>query len=462
MPSTRSLRSRLSWYMILILLLMTLVSGRVIYLGIMHEAEEIFGASLVQTARILEGMMTRKLIESSRDHLLQSLAATDLNTSRVSELDEYEEKLFFAVIDKSGQVLLKSPFAPTLPDQPLASGFVEFEADNRLWTSFALDSRHDDLRILVGESKDLRNELSESILNGLVWPLVLMLPVIIFLLLYLIKLALTPLNRVSDALRSQNIQHLQPINVDGIPAEINPLVSSLNQMIENLDQAYQRERRFVSDASHELRNPLAALLINVENALEENRDADMADSLNAMHHSIKRLVHLVAQLLQLSHSENPLSQQKFSAIDMHQLCRQVIERLRSSADAHGQDLQCATTVTPCIIRGSEPLLQSLLTNLVENAIRYSGEGSRIEIDCRRDASGSCLSIDDSGPGIDDAMRQNVLKRFNRGNRNDSAGAGLGLSIVQVIAATHGADLTLDKSSLGGLRVSIHFPNQAAI
>jgi two-component system sensor histidine kinase QseC len=447
--------------MILTMLLMTLMSGRVIYVGIMHEAEEIFGASLVQTARILEGMMTRKLIESSRDHLLQSLAATDLNTSRVDDLEEYEEKLFFAVIDKSGQVLLKSPFAPTLPPRLLDSGFAEFEADNRLWTSFALDSRHDELRILVGASKDLRNELSESILNGLIWPLVLMLPAIIFLLLYLIKLALTPLNRVGEALRSQNIQHLQPINVDGIPAEIKPLVSSLNQMIENLDQAYQRERRFVSDASHELRNPLAALLINVENALEENRDADMADSLNAMHHSIKRLVHLVAQLLQLSHSENPLTQQNFESVDIHQMCRQVIERLRSAAVAHGQHLKCATPVTPCSIRGSESLLQSLLTNLVENAIRYSGEGSQIVIDCRRDASGTWLSIDDSGPGIDDAIRQDALKRFNRGNRNDRGGAGLGLSIVQVIADAHDAGLILDKSTLGGLRVSIHFPDQPA-
>jgi two-component system sensor histidine kinase QseC len=458
MKNTRSLRARLSWYMVLTMLLMTTLSGGGIYIGTMHEAEEIFGASLIQTARILEGVMTRKLIESSSEHLLQSMAATDLDTGRVDEVGEYEEKLFFAVIDQSGQVLLKSPFAPTLPDRALPTGFVEFESDGKAWYSFNLDSRHDDLRIVVGESNELRDELSESILNGLLWPLVLMLPIIIALLLYLIKLALTPLNRIGDELRGQHIQHLKPIEAEGIPSEINPLVSSLNQMIEGLDQAYQRERRFVSDASHELRNPLAALLINIENALEENNDPGLSDSLNAMHRSTQRLVHLVAQLLQLSHSENPLVQKCFEAVDLQRVCRMVSDRQQASARANQQLITCVDSQTPCVIQGSETLLQSLLTNLVENAIRYAGEGSRIQLGCVQRGDEHVLTVEDSGPGVSDELLEKIVDRFFRGNAYDTKGAGLGLSIVQVIAESHNARLELGRSALGGLRVSVLFAN----
>ena len=256
--------------------------------------------------------------------------------------------------------------------------------------------------------------------------------------------------------RRQDIQHLRPIDVDGVPREIDPLVQALNRMIADLDAAYARERRFVSDASHELRNPLASLLINVDNAIEESRDAATSETLQSMKTSIKRLSHLVSQLLELSHCENPLSGRTLQSVDLCRVCRRTVDSFASRASDAGVEIELQVAENNCEIHGDEALLASLVSNLVDNAIKYGGEGSRVRVHCAQDAYGWQVTVDDSGAGLDAAQREKVLQRFYRTGSNGAAGAGLGLSIVKTIADLHGARLELDESSLGGLRVAVRF------
>jgi len=448
MPNSVSLRRRLTWHVILTLLLMTTLSGALIYRGTTQEADEIFSASLVQTARILDGLISLDAIATNRARLKMALDRPQVH--------EYERKLFFVVLDESERVLLQSREAPQVPHDVIGTGFSEFEHERKRWLTYALESSQDDLRIIVGERSDIRDEITEYIGGGLLLPLVLLLPLALWLLWQVVGMAMRPLQQVTDQVRQQALKDLKAIDVEGVPREISPLVAALNQMIEDLDAAYARERRFVSDASHEMRNPLASLLIHVENALEENQGRETLDSLQSMKISIQRLSHLVSQLLELSHFDNPQATRKFETVDLGQVCRRVVDTLRRQAEAAEVQIEFALA-QDCRLPGAEALLDSLVTNLVDNAIKYSGPGSRIRISCQHDGADLVLAVDDSGVGLDAEQRDKVLGRFYRAGDTNSAGAGLGLSIVKSIAQIHDARLELNESELGGLGVTVRFP-----
>jgi two-component system sensor histidine kinase QseC len=242
MTDAASLRWRLTWYVVVTLLIMTTLSGVLIYRGTTDEAEEIFSASLVQTARILDGLISRDSIESNRQQLILAL-------ERNPESHEYERKLFFAVLDADGEVLLHSRQSPEIPDAVINSGFSEFNHKGRTWFTFTLESSRDDLLIVVGERGEIRAEITEYIGGGLLLPLIILLPLFLWLLALIVRVALQPLQDVADQVRQQDLKDLKTIDVKGVPGEISPLVAALNQMITDLDAAYARERRFVSDAS---------------------------------------------------------------------------------------------------------------------------------------------------------------------------------------------------------------------
>lgn len=455
MFKSKSLRTRLTWYVVITMLVLSVLSGIGVYHGTMHEADEIFDASLVQTARVLDGLVSREMIETNRQQLIDAIDRSR-KTSENREWHDYEKKIFFAFLAPGDGVLLQSRYAPELSPEIGRGGFSRFDDGKHDWIAFTLHSSRDDIVIVVGERSDTREEITEYIGSGLAYPLILLLPVVVWLLWQLVGVALQPLQSVADQVRAQDIRELRAIDVDGVPQEIDPLVKSLNQMIARLDSAYARERRFVSDASHELRNPLASLLINVENAIEECQDPETIDSLQRMKHSIVRLSHLVSQLLELSHTENPLSGRDFTEVDLQQICRDAVTAHQPQARQAGVRLEYRKQPGPCLLKGVPALLGSLVANLVDNAIKYSGEDGRVEVSCAREQSVLVLSVDDSGPGLDAETRGRAAERFFRADSSDTSGAGLGLAIVRSIAETHGAGMFLDESRLGGLAVRIEF------
>lgn len=449
-----SLRRRLTWYVVVTLLLMTFLSGVLVYRGTTNEADEIFSASLVQTARILDGLISRTTIESNRQQLTRAL-------ERNPESHEYERKLFFAVLDADGQILLHSRKSPDIPDELISSGFSEFTFKDRKWFTYTHEASQDDLLIVVGERGEIRQEITEYIGGGLLLPLIILLPLFLWLLAQIVRVALQPLQDVADQVRQQDLKDLKMIDVEGVPTEISPLVTALNQMIADLDATYARERRFVSDASHELRNPLASLLINVDNAIEESRDSDSIESLQSMKTSIKRLTLLVAQLLELSHFENPQTKREFEAVDLGTICQQVVDTFRSQADAKKLRVEIELPDHDCRLKGVESLLASLVSNLVDNAIKFSDPGCTVRLRCYRDGQDFVLAVDDSGAGLDSSEHEKVLGRFYRAGDTNAPGAGLGLSIVRSIALIHAAQIEMGESDLGGLSVRVRFQTSDA-
>jgi len=449
MQASRSLRLRLTWYVVATLLTLTSLSGIAIYMGTTKEADEIFSASLVQTARIIDGLVTRDAIDTSQRELQRKL---ELGPSA----HDYERKLFFAVLDADGKLLLHSREAPDLPKAGIASGFSEFRYKRKKWFTFALESSEDDLLVVVGERSGVREEITEYIGGGLLLPLILLLPLVLWMLWHIVGVALRPLQTVTDQVREQDLRRLTPIDVSGVPREISPLVDALNQMIVDLDVAYLRERRFVSDAAHELRNPLASLLINVDNAIEETHEEDALDSLQSMKVSIRRLSHLVSQLLALSHLEKGDSGAVFEPVDLARVCAGAIAAAQAEAETKSITLELIAADTGCELAGAKPLLESLVSNLLDNALLYAGSGSRVLLQCRREGGELVLTVDDSGPGLDVEQREKAPGRFYRAGDTNRSGAGLGLSIVKTIAQSHSAGVELSESKLGGLCVTVRF------
>ena len=404
---------------------------------------------MVQTARILDGFVTRESIESGREQLQNAL-------ERAPEAHEYERKLFFAVFDTAGKMLLHSSGTPELPAQGIEPGLSEFHHKRKKWFIFALNSSHDDLLLVVGERSSGREEITEYIGSGLLVPLVVLLPLVLWMLWHIVGVALRPLQTVTDQVRQQDLRQLKAIDVEGVPREISPLVEAMNQMITDLDAVYLRERRFVGDASHELRNPLASLLINVDNVIEESSDVDAQETLQSMKVSILRLSHLVSQLLALSNLERPDAAIGFETVDLAQVCAGVVAAARLKAEEKAVKLELQTPDAPCELRGSPALLDCLVSNLLDNAIRYCDNGCRVRLRCCREGSELLLIVDDSGPGLDSEQREKAPGRFYRAGDTNISGAGLGLSIVETIAQGHAGRVELGDSTLGGLCVSVHF------
>lgn len=449
MPDGRSLRLRLVWYLLAMLAVVTTASGIVVYLDTRQEADEAFDSALLQTARMLDILISPAGIDTYGDQWRRALQDDPGG-------QKFRRHLFFAVFDADGELLLQSDKAPGIDHESVVTGFFDISRDRKKWFAYGLESSDDGLTIIVGQNSKDREEITEHVGGGLVLPLILLLPPMLWLLWKLIGVALRPLEAVAAQVRRQDIRYLRPIDVAGVPLEIDPLVTALNRMIADLDAAYARERRFVSDASHELRNPLASLLINVDNALEESRGRATTDSLQSMKTSIMRLSHLVSQLLALGHFENPLSGRTLQSVDLGRVCRRVTDSFAPQARDAGVEIQLQLESGNCEIRGDESLFASLVSNLVDNAVKYSGRGAQIRVGCAADAFGLLLTVEDSGAGLSAAQRQQACKRFYRAADGNTVGAGLGLSIVETIADLHGAGVELDESPLGGLRVRIRF------
>ena len=454
MTKNISISKRLNWYVIAAMFAFIVVTGIGVYITTADEADEIFDAKMALTAQILDSFVSRESISADRRRLVRILE--DSVNTQTEETHKYENNLFLVVRDGAGNNLLNPHLAPDLGLIKNKQGFLRVNIEGDNWIIYTHKSNQDDLWIIVGERADVRTEINEHLGAALLVPLILLLPVVLFFLWKIIGVALKPMQAVVDQVQQQDVARLKKIKADGIPVEIEPLVVAFNQLLEKLDTAYARERRFVSDASHELRNPLAALLINIDNAIEENRDPDREESLTSMKLSISRLSHLVAQLFELSHSENPLANQEFESVDIAALCNQVVESRAATAATKNQSIKLNLPATECWVEGAASLLTSLVSNLVDNAIKYCGNDCEIRINLELDKGDLALSIDDSGEGLDSEMRSKVIERFYRASGSSATGAGLGLSIVKTIADIHSATMELTRSDMGGLSVNIRF------
>lgn len=387
-----------------------------------HEAEEIFDAHLAQTA-----------------HLLAAFVAEDSD-----ELDEhlpshrYARKVAFQVW-RGDRLLVHSLNAPDERLSPVAEGFSNAGSGGRDWRVYGVRDRKGRHLIQVAEARQARDAVGRELATHLVVPLAVALPLLAMALLLLIRRGFAPLDALAALIAERSPQRLDPIPLAGVPRELEPILSRLNDLLGRLGASLEQERRFTADAAHELRTPLAAIRTLAQVAQGSNA-AERTDVLAQVIAAADRATHLVAQLLTLARADAGPGEPN-GPVDLRTLAIDAVADAAPAALTKAVDIELEDG-PPVVVAGNTALLTALLRNLVDNAVRYSPSGSRVAVACRADTHTPCIEVVDQGPGIPASERARVLDRFYRILGHDESGSGLGLSIVARVADSHGARLEL--------------------
>lgn len=369
---------------------------------------------------------------------------------------EYGKRLRFQIWDQSGRLLLKSLDAP---GQPLTEveGFSEStDGDGQVWRSFSVWDIHFHYLVMVAEAHDLRNRLVGNIALHVVSPLALGLPVLIFLLWFSISRGLDPLAVMTREIRSRKPENLALLDVGSAPGEVRPMVLAINHLLQRITQALASERLFTANAAHELRTPLAAIQAHLHAVRTAEGKGECLRAMDQLQLSVERGIRLVGQLLTLARldPEQPLPDVR--PVDLGEVAEAVCAEQAPLALQRQQTLELRIEPGLPPIPGNADMLSMLFCNLLDNAVRYTQRGGRVDVDVRRHAGGLQVDVCDDGPGIPAEKRAAVFERFYRLAGQDQPGTGLGLAICRRIAELHGARIALADGPRGkGLTVSVY-------
>lgn len=297
--------------------------------------------------------------------------------------------------------------------------------------------------VQVAETLDKRAQLANEIIKGVILPQFIILPIVLALVWFALARGLSPLAQLQERIRARRPDDLSPIDSRQVPEEISPLVGSLNDMLERLSQTIEMQKRFIADAAHQMKTPLAGMRMQSELALRQLDPDEIHRSLEQLSKSSESATRLVNQLLALARAEyQPHAGTTLEQLDLDDAARATVQDWVQASFAHRIDLGYEEAGQPMLITGSALMLRELLSNLIDNALRYTPAGGSVTVRVRSDGGQAVLEVEDTGPGIAAAERTHVFQRFYRILGNTAPGSGLGLAIVREIAQQHGAEIDI--------------------
>jgi two-component system OmpR family sensor kinase len=367
--------------------------------------------------------------------------------------DDKDESFEFIVqvSTAAGERIFQSTAKTELPRQD-RTGFSSFEAHGTTYKLYSLV--YGTQLIQVAQDRAARRGLARTLAYRTASPILVMVPLLIFLVWWVVTSALQPVNRVRRQIATREADALNPVETSGLPAEVRPLVEELNLLFTRMRQAFAAQKNFVADAAHELRSPLAALRLQVEQLRRSTTDKEREVAVLRLGTGVDRATRLVEQLLILARQQTGHAEAaSMAAVDLKQMLQLVLHD--ATYQAQSRQLQLEARLDAATVPGQTEALRILASNLLSNAIKYTPPLGRILLTLRAQADGVLLCIEDSGPGIAEEDRLRVLDRFYRVPGAEGSGSGLGLAIVKTIVEVHAGTLAMDRSdSLGGLRVSV--------
>ena len=424
--------------------LTALLQGFLAYRNALAQADALFDYQMQQTAFAL------------RAGLPVDAKGRPQGTPPEDENNEF----IVQVWTNEGLRIFESALGDALP-QMAVLGFADVPARGTTYRVFSLQTRSQVIQI--AQDMRVRQILAREAAWRSLLPVVLLLPLLALAVWWVIRLSLTPVQRVRRELALRQPQDLAPVAEHDLPDEMRPLVEELNNLLQRVRQAFEAQQNFVADAAHELRSPLAALQLQLQ-LLRKATDSSERESAQArLAQGIERARRLVEQLLALARQEARPQTEDAPLADLRVLVEQALADAAPAAQAKGLDMGLSEDPqqqSAFSVAADAEALAVLLRNLLDNAIKYVPAGGRVDVGWLQDEHGHALVVEDSGPGIAPAERQRVLQRFVRGQGAGgmAGGSGLGLAIAQSIAQSSGAQLWPDESpQLGGLRVRVLWP-----
>lgn len=438
-----SVQLKLSFTLSLTILLVAIVAGAFSFLSAFDEAHELQDDVLRQVAQLMD-----------RQRLSPAQPTTDVLPKDVDEESRVivqrlgEANTSEASVDAGGTLALPTTLADGL--HTLEVGGESFRV---LVKTTAVGER-----IAVAQEAGFRNEIARDGALRSVMPFLILVPVLLLIVADLVRKMFRPIAELSKEIDQRAEQELHPIEDRHLPVEVRPFAVAINRLLSRVSQSMESQRRFVADAAHELRSPLTALSLQAERLADAEMSGQARERLTVLRQGIERGRSLLDQLLTLAKAQSAADSPKLP-ISVQAIYRRVLEDLMPLAEAKQIDIGVEGTQDAEIL-ASELDMVAVIKNLVDNAIRYTPGGGRVDLSLGILEGKAKLCVQDSGPGIPLAERDRVFDPFYRILGSEQIGSGLGLSIVQTIANRIGAEIRLDfvdETQQTGLKVSVIVP-----
>jgi len=362
--------------------------------------------------------------------------------------------------DKTGRTYFETAL-PSLPGdlpQTYDEGFAFMATVEGPWRIYTHVTEEGIVQ--VGQAVAARDALARDLSISVLMPMLMLIPLLAVLVAWVLKRGLAPLDETSHRVSDRDASRLDPLPTDNVPRELLPLVEQINALLARLEGTLDAQRRFLADAAHELRSPVAALALQVQLAERAHSAAARATAFEELARGVERARRLVQQLMDFARLEPGVQAAPFQPVNLARIAREVVGSYAPRAESQEVDLG-AEAPAAAWISGAEAELRSLLENLVDNALRYAPAGSAVTVSAQARDGEVELAVVDAGRGIPVAERERVFERFHRVAGDATRGTGLGLAIVKAIVQRHHGAIALTDSQPGeplpGLAVRIRLP-----
>ena len=358
----------------------------------------------------------------------------------------------FMVLGLRGELVAGDAEIPLPPEGDTSAGPPRLRFDKmngnevRVAYTWAQLADQPPVLVQVAETLEARTQLANEIIKGVIVPQFIVLPLAVLLVWLALTRGLAPLTALQARIRRRRPEDRSPIDARGAPEEIAPLVESFNDLLARLSASIQVQKRFIADAAHQMKTPLAGLRMQSELALRQTDPAELRRSLRQIAAATDRATRLINQLLALARAEHGGAEPPaHEVVDLAQLTREAIRDWVPQAIERQIDLGVDLIDEPAEVLGAPMMLRELLGNLVDNALRYTPPGGTVTARVLRAGAEVVLEVEDTGPGIAEAERPRIFDRFYRVLGTDAGGSGLGLAIVREIAEQHDAQVSIHSS-----------------
>ncbi|MBC3886633.1 sensor histidine kinase [Undibacterium griseum] len=438
-----SVQLKLSLTLSLAILVVASVAGVFSFLSAFDEAHELQDDVLRQVVQLMD-----------RQHLLPATPTPD---ARPKDGDE-ESRVIVRRLDQANPSTVGVDAGGTLSlPTTLADGLHTLEVGGESFRVLVKTMAAGE-RIAVAQETGFRNEIARDGALRTVMPFLILVPVLLLIVADLVRKMFRPIAALSKEIDLRTEQELHPVEDRHLPVEVRPFALAINRLLARVGRSMDSQRRFVADAAHELRSPLTALSLQAERLAEAEMSALACERLTVLRQGIERGLSLLDQLLTLAKAQSAADLPK-SPISVQAIYRRVLEDLMPLAEAKHIDIGVEGT-QDAEVWASELDMIAVVRNLVDNAIRYTPEGGRVDLSVGISEGKAELRVQDSGPGIPLAERDRVFDPFYRILGSEQIGSGLGLSIIQTIAHRIDAEIRLDfvdETQQTGLKVSVSVP-----